>query len=183
MRTVWLVRHGETEAQPGIGIGRSDPPLSLAGRTQANALAAQLAGRPLTRIFSSDKLRALATAETIASSHGLRVEVDQRLRELDLGAWEGRRLADLWVEEPEAAAAWELDLWATPASFGENLAQLEARVQAFWSELRLCDDTEVAVIAHRGSLAVLQALITGTSVKDAFSAGMDMGRAIQVLPA
>ncbi len=174
------MRHGETEAQPGIAIGHSDPPLSLAGRTQAKALAIQLAGRPITRIFASDKLRALATAETIASSR-LRVEVDRRLREIDFGAWEGRRLADLWVEEPEAAAAWERDVWATPASFGENLAHLEARVQAFWSELRLCDDIEVAVIAHRGSLGVLRALITGTSVKSAFSAGMDMGRAIQVL--
>jgi len=123
----------------------------------------------------------MATAEVIASSHELRVEVDRRLREIDFGAWEGRRLADLWVEEPEAAAAWEQDLWATPASFGEDLAQLEARILGFWSELRLCDDAEVAVIAHRGSLAVLRALITGNSVKNAFSAGMDMGRAIEVL--
>ena len=175
-----MVRHGATAAAAGVIIGSSDPPLSSDGLHQAEALAAQLADRPLTRIFASDKLRALTTAEVIAAGHGLQVEVDRRLRELDFGAWEGRRLADLWGEEPEAAAAWEQDLWATPASFGETLGQLKARVLAFWSESRPRSDAEVAVVAHRGSLAVLNVLITGASPESVFAAGLEMGRAIRV---
>jgi broad specificity phosphatase PhoE len=179
---VWLVRHGATTAAEGLTIGSSDLPLSSAGIHQAESIAAELAGRPLTRIFASDRLRALATAEAIASVHSLQVEVDSRLRELDFGAWEGRRLADLWVEDPDAAAVWDHDLWATPSSFGETLAQLEARVLAFWLESRPPSGVEVAVVAHRGSLAVLRALITGASLKSVLAAAMDMGTAIWMSP-
>ncbi len=181
MGGVWLVRHGATTAAEGLTIGSSDLPLSSAGIDQAESLAAELAGRPLTRIFASDSLRARATAEAIASVHRLRVEVDSRLRELDFGAWEGRRLADLWVEDPDAAAAWDHDLWATPNSFGETLAQLEARVVAFWLESRPHSGGEVAVVAHRGSLAVLRALITGASLKSVFGAAMNLGTATYMI--
>jgi alpha-ribazole phosphatase len=177
MGGVWLVRHGATTAPGGMTIGSSDLPLSRDGLAQSHALAAQLAHRPLKRIFASDKVRALATAEIIASGHGLHVEIDQRLRELDFGGWEGRRLAELWAEEPDAAQGWEKDLWATPASFGESLLQLDTRVRDFWVQSCLGCEGEVVVVAHRGSLAVLRALITGASLESAF-AGIELGTAM-----
>ena len=72
------------------------------------------------------------------------------------------------------------DIRATPPSFGETLDQLEARVLAFWSESRPPADAEVAIVAHRGPLAVLNVLITGASLESVYAAGMEMGRAIRV---
>lgn len=130
---VWLVRHGETDAPAGVAIGSSDPPLSRTGRAQAQALALELAPRPLTAVYSSDKIRAIATATPIAEAHGIAVQINRRVRELDFGAWEGRSLVSLWTEKAQAAATWERDLRATPPSFAENVAALELRVAAFWT--------------------------------------------------
>jgi len=171
-RGLWLVRHAMTVAPSGVAIGSSDPPLSEAGQVRARALAAELASRPLTAVYASDSLRAGETARAIAHRHGLSVRSDERLRELDFGAWEGRRLADLWVDEPAAAAAWERDIRATPPSFGEDMAEMEARLAAFIKDARAALD-EVAVVAHRGSLAMLRSLISGAPLESTLADGLE----------
>ncbi|HEV2033586.1 MAG TPA: histidine phosphatase family protein [Candidatus Dormibacteraeota bacterium] len=178
---VWLVRHGATTAPPGVAIGATDPPLSDQGYEQAGRLAAELAHMPLARVLSSDLKRALATADAIATPHRLVVESTPALREIDFGAWEGRSLADLWSEEPQAAKAWEDDIRCTPSTFGEDLAGLERRVQGFWRHLRLTDGGELAIVGHRCSLAVLRARVTGESLEEAFSTTLEMGAAVGVL--
>lgn len=123
----WLVRHGATTAPAGVAIGSSDPPLSAEGVAQARAVGERLTSRPITAVYATDSLRAIETASAIGAHHRLSgVQVDSRLRELDFGRWEGRELAELWTEEPEAAMTWEKDLRATPSSFGESVSQLEA---------------------------------------------------------
>jgi broad specificity phosphatase PhoE len=181
MTRVWLVRHGASTAAPGVAIGWTDPALSAPGLAQARRVAATLAGRPLARIASSDLRRALSTAEVIAGPHRLPVESTAALREIDFGAWEGRSLGGLWSEQPEAAHAWERDLRATPASFGESLADLERRVRAYWESTPApAAGGEVAVVAHRGSLAVLLALIAGGSLEAAFAAPFELGTATAI---
>lgn len=88
----------------------------------------------------------------------------------------------LVVEEIRAAAAWEKDLRATPPSFAENLAALEERVAAFWLDAGKRVRGEVVVVAHRGSLAVLRALITGAPFQAMFADGMDLGTTMWVAP-
>lgn len=171
----WLIRHGATSGPEGVAIGWSDPPLSPEGRAQAKSLAQQLAGRQLAAVYSSDSQRALDTAAEIAALHDLEVHVDRRLRELNFGAWEGRNLADLWLAEPEAAAGWEADLAATPASFGESVAELQARVADFLAEGRLDIGGEIAIVAHRGSLAALRTLLSGEPLAETLRNGLALG--------
>src|SRR5215831_1452114 len=83
VREVWLIRHAD--AYQGLGPladGIVDPPLSERGREQAARLAARLARVPLDAVWSSPLRRAVETAETIASSRGLEVRSDPRLREV-----------------------------------------------------------------------------------------------------
>jgi broad specificity phosphatase PhoE len=178
---VWLVRHGATTAPHGVAIGVTDPPLSDQGYQQAGRLAAELAHVALARVLSSDLKRALATADAIATPHRLVVESTPALREIDLGAWEGRSLSDLWLEEPQAAKAWEDDIRSTPSTFGEDLAGLERRVQSFWRLVHPADGGEIAIVGHRCSLAVLRACVTGESLEEAFSTQLEMGAAVEVL--
>ena len=181
MTRVWLVRHGATTAPPGVAIGATDPPLSDQGYEQAGRLAAELAPVPLARVLSSDLKRALATADVIATPHHLVVEPAAALREIDFGAWEGRSLADLWSEEPQAAKAWEDDIRSTPSTFGECLADLERRVQVFWRLVQPLGGGDVAIVGHRCSLAVLRACMTGESLEEAFSTELEMGTALMVV--
>jgi broad specificity phosphatase PhoE len=178
MSRVWLIRHAASVAPTGVAIGATDPPLSELGLAQATQLVGRLRDRALSAVWSSDSLRARDTAELIAASHRLSVQATPALREIDFGSWEGRFLGDLWQEDPEAARAWESDLRKTPAAFGETVAQLELRVARFWSELeRSSHAGEVAIVAHRGSLAALRALITRCSFVSAFAWPMDPGAA------
>jgi broad specificity phosphatase PhoE len=164
MVRVWLIRHAAPDTD---GV---DPGLSDVGRTQAMQVSKQLARRPLSAIWSSDSKRAMETAACIAARHGLRVETSAALREIDFGAWEGRPLRDLWSEDPVAARAWEADIRRTPATFAESVADLERRVERFWSQVRgTVLGGEVAVIGHRGSLAALRALITRQSFASSFA--------------
>jgi broad specificity phosphatase PhoE len=140
-----------------------------------------MAGVRLVRIWSSDRERAVATARMVAAPHGLDVETTSALREIDFGAWEGRALGDLWSEEPAASRAWEENFRATPPTFGESLDDVERRVSAFWDSLQpLPVRGEVAVVAHRGSLAVLRALITGEAVSEAFAGQLELASAVAV---
>jgi len=180
---VWLARHGEAAWPPGAALGWADPPLSSVGDEQARALAARLARRPISTVHSSDLRRALATAEKVAAPHGLAVEVTPDLRELGFGAWEGRELKDLWRERPEEARAWEADIRRTPASFAESVAELERRVAAFAAALReaAAELEEVAVVAHRGSLAALHATLRGGDFAASFrSLPFDHCREVEV---
>jgi alpha-ribazole phosphatase len=176
MRRVWLIRHSATTAPQGVAIGASDPPLSAAGEERATQIADELASRPLSRVMSSDLRRASAVAGAIAARHRLDVEPAAELRELDFGAWEGRSLADLWVEEREAAQAWEQDICCTPNSFGESLPQLAERVRGFWRSMPGPPEPgEVAIVAHRGPLSVLVSLLTGVSLQEAFATRIELG--------
>jgi broad specificity phosphatase PhoE len=163
---VWLIRHAAPTTPAGITVGAGDPPLSASGRAQARAIAASLAERLLSRMWSSDLRRAVETATFIAAPHGLAVETTPALRELDFGAWEGRDLRDLWREDPLAARAWEADIMDTPRSFGESVRELESRVGDFWRRAVVGD--EVAVVAHHGSLAALQSILTGRGFAECF---------------
>lgn len=163
---IWLIRHATSTTPPGITVGAGDPPLSDAGRAEAHRLAESLASRPLVGVWSSDRTRAVDTASAIGEPHNLIVDATPALRELDFGAWEGRDLRDLWREDPDAARAWEADITDAPRAFGESVPDLELRVRDFWNGLELTG--EIAVVAHRGSLAALQAAITGRPFGESF---------------
>lgn len=92
MKRLFLIRHGETEANAeGRMVSSSDPPLNASGAAQVDALGRAMASASLSRIVSSPMLRCRQTAEAICHHHphALQVEVDERLRELGFGEIEG----------------------------------------------------------------------------------------------
>ena len=136
-----FVRHGQTELnRRGRLQGRLDAPLSALGAEQAAALARGFASEPVTRVISSPLQRAVATATAIADAHGLAVEIDGRLVELDYGDWDGRALADV---PSEAWAAWRTEVGFAPPG-GETLADVTARVASFCTDV-LGDELVIAV--------------------------------------
>ncbi|XP_021714264.1 phosphoglycerate mutase-like protein 4 [Chenopodium quinoa] len=87
-----LVRHGETVWNAiGKMQGQSDIDLNEAGRQQAVAVAKRLSREPnISVVYSSDLMRALETAETIAAEcGGLEVNRDEDLRERHIGELQG----------------------------------------------------------------------------------------------
>jgi probable phosphoglycerate mutase len=136
-----FARHGETAPnRDGLVLGRADPDLTVEGRRQAELLAAELAGERVTAIFTSPLVRASQTADAVGQACGVAVVVDERLVEIDWGAWEGRPAAHL----PKADVdRWKADDGTAPE--GESLASLSRRVEAFCLEQLDVDGLVVAV--------------------------------------
>jgi probable phosphoglycerate mutase len=155
---VLLARHGETAWNRERRMqGHRDVPLSPEGVAQARLLAQRLRDVGLARIVSSDLARAAATARAVGDATGLAVAVDARLREQDLGAWEGKTFAEVAATDPETAARFRArDPDARPAG-GETRGEMFARV---WAALEAIAPPGAAgpvlVVAHGG---VVQGLV------------------------
>ena len=89
MKTLYIVRHGETEWNKiGRYQGITNVPLNENGIAQAKACGNALKDIHFDRILSSDLSRALVTAETIRGNRQLEIKTDERLREINFGDWE-----------------------------------------------------------------------------------------------
>jgi broad specificity phosphatase PhoE len=134
MLHLMLTRHGLTTAGAGPVLGgQLDVGLTAEGRAQARALANRLAGIRIDRIISSPMQRALETAQVIAT--GRPVGVDDRLREVDYGRWEGLTSAEIDARDPELRERWERDPAATHPPGGESGGEVAGRALSFLSEL------------------------------------------------
>ena len=138
-----LGRHGNT-FEPGmkaVWVGaRSDLPLTAEGRAQAIRVACHLKRVELAprTIVAGPLRRTREFAEIVASFFGPRVEIDDSLRELDYGGWEGLDNASVTDKFGVAAlAGWEEDMaWPGPSSaWGESPDIVRARVQAAMDRL------------------------------------------------
>ncbi|GHF81259.1 bifunctional RNase H/acid phosphatase [Streptomyces thermodiastaticus] len=153
--TLVLMRHGETPLTPQkrfSGSGGSDPSLSAIGREQAEKTAAALARRgTIQAIVASPMARTRETAGIIAARLGLDVAVEEGLREVDFGAWEGLTFAEVQERYPDDLNAWLASPDARPTSSSESFAGVAARIAA-------TRDTLVA--AHAGRTVLLVTHVT-----------------------
>jgi broad specificity phosphatase PhoE len=147
MLTLILTRHGQAAAGDVMLGGQLDLRLTPAGREEAEALACRLTGVRIDRIIASPMLRALETAQTIAT--GRPVEVDERLRELDYGRWEGLTSAEVDAHDPELRARWEHDPAETHSPGGESGDDVAARGLSFLVDLLAAEDAASAGVPNR----------------------------------
>jgi probable phosphoglycerate mutase len=125
---ITFARHGQTALNQGGRLqGRIDAPLSDLGRAQARALADALRSEGVMRVVSSPLARARDTAAAIANAHGIAVDVDDRLIELDYGEWDGIALGDVLADDWKR---WRADPSFTPPG-GESLIAVTERVASF----------------------------------------------------
>lgn len=128
--TVILLRHGRSVSNTaGVLAGRSEGvDLDERGVRQAGELVDRAAGLPIKALVRSPLLRCRRTLEPLAAALGLEPVVDERLSEVDYGAWTGRNMTDLAAEP-----LWRVvQTHPSAAVFpdGEGLAQVQARAVA-----------------------------------------------------
>jgi glucosyl-3-phosphoglycerate phosphatase len=103
-----LWRHGQTTYNAEHRFqGQLDVPLNAFGRVQAQRAARHLARLAPAQIWSSDLVRASATAAYLARLTGLVVQHDKDLRERHGGEWEGLTTDEIKAKYPDDLAAWQ----------------------------------------------------------------------------
>lgn len=178
-----LVRHAEpADDARGRCYGRLDVELSAEGHTQSRRLAARLSGEPVAAVFSSPLLRARATAEAIATAHGLPVRVLGELRELDFGELEGRSFAEIQVSRPDLYEQWMRAPTTMRFPGGESYDDLHARVVDAVSLLRAqYDGQRVIAVAHGGVVRAVLAEALGMPCERIFRFAVDTASITRVV--
>jgi broad specificity phosphatase PhoE len=161
--TIYYIRHGETAWNAeGRFQGSQDIPLNDLGRRQAAA-----AGGILTDLFARDGRnesfltfvasplgRARSTMELVRAVLKLPTggyALDDRLREIGYGRWEGSTLAQMQAADPAIFAARLSDKWTISPPDGESYASVQARMSDWYNQLK----TDAVAVAHGGTARAL----------------------------
>jgi broad specificity phosphatase PhoE len=144
---VWLLRHAETEwSRDGRHTGRTDVPLTDAGREVARALRARVADHEFGLVLCSPLSRARETAQLA----GLEPQLREDLVEFDYGSYEGITTGQIREQRPD----WYL--WRDGSPGGESADEVGARVDRVIDEA-LGAGGDVALVAHGHVLRALAA--------------------------
>jgi probable phosphomutase (TIGR03848 family) len=160
---VLLVRHGHTPTTGKLLPGRAKGlHLSDDGRKQAQGVAERIAALPKVHaVYASPLERTRETAAPIAKAHGLRVQHDKGLLELNIGEWTG------W----ELKQAAKTEEWKTvqkrPSAFrfpgGESFLEMQSRIVDAIERIRAKHPGEtVVVVSHADPIKAAAADAVGT---------------------
>lgn len=158
-----LIRHGETDwNREGRLQGGQDIPLNDLGRTQAAEAAQRLRtlepGFAALDFIGSPMHRARETMDILRAELDLApgaYRLDDRLKELTFGSWEGFTWRDIRKAEREQAQLRERDKWSFVPPGGESYGMLAQRVRPVLEELQ----RETVIVSHGGVARAILALV------------------------
>ena len=158
----WFVRHGESE---GNALGDTcpimhDTPLTERGRKEVKEIVRYLQKNAIriTHIYTAPKGRSYQTAEIIASSLGLPVNVEVGLDERNWGKWESLR----WEEASLRLDKMSLeDRYTFIPEGGESWQQMEKRLFTTLEEIadKSIKGENILIITHRGCLRAVMPML------------------------
>ena len=161
-----FIRHGETEWNSQQRMqGHSNSDLSSVGQAQIQALGQWMKNVPFDHIYSSDSLRAKQTAEAITQFSGHELKIDLRLREKNLGVFEGLTSEEARKLHPEVFSLFKTAGSKYVIDEGESTQQLLERALEFIEEIRLRHpEQRVVMVTHGGVVRVLMKHTLGLSI-------------------
>lgn len=168
MKTVYFVRHGQSEANVAPEFQGPDSPLSARGIEQAHAVAERASRIEFDTLISSPFARALATAEAIAQVTGKEPEFSalfvERIKPTSINGkpYTDEKAAKLWRE-------WETSLHTPGVRIedGENFEDLVARADAALAYLDGRQEERLLVVTHG---YFLRTIIARVLLKDSLNA-------------
>lgn len=148
-RTLYFVRHGETEWNRIRRMqGQWNSDLNDLGRQQADMNGQLLAGFDLQVLYCSPLDRTRQTGEIITRHVPLPLIFDDRLMEWNTGDWSGHMYADLPEKWPTEWEAWRSDPFAFRPPGGENYPDMFVRARLFLQDLLATPDQRIGIISH-----------------------------------
>jgi broad specificity phosphatase PhoE len=181
--TIYYIRHGETDwnAQGRLQGGR-DIPLNDLGRKQAVEAGGILGGllaragrsAPSLSYVASPLGRARRTMELVRGALNLPPQdyaLDDRLREIGYGRWEGSTFAQMRASDPELFAKRRADKWTVPPPGGESYAEVQARVRDWYDGLT----ADTVAVAHGGTARALTVALAIKTSAIAADLGIEQG--------
>ncbi|MGF2038183.1 MAG: histidine phosphatase family protein [Nostoc sp. CmiVER01] len=167
-----LVRHGETDWNRQTRFqGQIDVPLNDNGRQQSQKASEFLQDVAIDYAVSSPMLRPKETAEIIIKQHpNVKLDLQDGLREISHGLWEGKFETEIEQEFPGELQRWRLVPAQVQMPEGENLQEVWERSVAAWQSIVETASTNqfktVLVVAHDATNKTLLCHVLGLSLEN-----------------
>ncbi len=148
-----LLRHGEPDGGQKFR-GAVDDPLSPAGWEQMRVAVGDYGD--WDAIITSPLIRCAAFAEELAERLERSLEIAPGFSEISFGVWEGRSVAEVHQNDPQALGQFWRDPVAYPIPGGEPIAEFDRRIAAAWQTLlERYHGRHVLLVAHGGTIRMV----------------------------
>lgn len=150
MLTLYITRHGETEWNTQKKMqGWQDSPLTENGIVNALCLRDRMNPIPLDIIYASPSGRTQQTANLIRGNRSIPILLDDNLKEINMGTWEGKTLSAIKVNNPAAFHAF----WNAPNDYvsngGESFSEALERARGFLKQIeQTYPSGNVLIVTH-----------------------------------
>lgn len=160
MKTIYIVRHGETESnRKGIFRGRLDIPLSKTGEKQAKDLRKYFKDKPVDIVFTSPLSRAVKTAEIAFPENEIIKE--ESINNLDMGLWKGIEKDEFKKRSPKLWKTWIENPEKITFPKGESIADVYIRAGNFLNTIKDTKEKSIVVVSHRSVNKIMLAACIG----------------------
>ncbi len=161
---IYLLRHGECEGG-NIFRGSTDVALTSRGFGQMSKSCSDNTA-DWQQVISSPLKRCRLFAESLCKQNKLPLLIDERIRELSFGDWDGRPIDKVWAEQAEHIQAWSADPSSTTPPNGESMEQIAARLNDFYLQLlERFEGRKLLLIMHGGVIRVLLSQLLGVPLR------------------
>ncbi|MFZ2603496.1 MAG: histidine phosphatase family protein [Candidatus Omnitrophota bacterium] len=153
-----LIRHGETEFNlKKRYCGFLNVSLSERGKKQAQCLHERLKRIKIHKVYSSDRTRAIQTAEIVFKK--ARIEKNSSLREIHFGCFEGLTYDEIMQKYPDIYKKWLKDPFSIKIPKGEHLRDFKKRITKTLNKIISGNRNKtIALVCHGGAISIF---ITG----------------------
>lgn len=170
MRTLLLVRHGETDwGLSGRYQGRQDIALNDLGRRNVARLARRLRNVVIDHAFTSPLERAVETAKSILRGRNMTLSLIPSFAEMNLGDWEGLDITGIKRRHAEVYRSWEQSPWSVRVPGGETLEEVKSRVWQVLTSVLMASQGVVLLSGHAFVNKVALGILSGAEAADLFS--------------
>ena len=140
--SIFIARHGETDHNKNRILQLPNTPLSITGQQQAKLLALRLQSQGITRIISSDYLRAQQTAQALSDISKIGLELNPLLRERNLGDIRGKSYDELAIDP------FALDYIPVNGESWDEFHQRVAKAWEFISQQAKLTEGHLLIVTH-----------------------------------
>jgi broad specificity phosphatase PhoE len=170
----FILRHGESLMNvrkiSSCWSEKKKYPLTKKGRKEVERSAGKLKNKKIDLIFASDLLRTKQTAEIVGKALGLKPKFDKRLREVNVGIFNGRPVK-------EAGEAWNQKEKLSPLEHyskrfkmalpkGESYKDIEKRINYFLDEVdKKYKNKNILIVSHGRPITLFEKIVHNYDIK------------------
>ena len=156
---IYLIRHTSVDTPRGMCYGQTNVPLKDTFKEEADTVKSKIKDISFDCVFSSP----LSRCQDLAHHCGFETPVlDERLKELFFGDWEGRMWDDIDM------SIWKDDWVNPPTPNGESFDEMYLRVASFLADLKDKSYQSVAIFTHGGVFSCARVYFESIDLKLAF---------------